>query len=33
MTSSQIGTIGMTFEFKYDVNVAVDAPPADQIAP
>ena len=33
VTTSQIGTVGMTFEFKYDVSVSVDAPPADQIAP
>jgi hypothetical protein len=32
MTSSQFGTIGMSFDFKYDITVNVDAPPADQIA-
>jgi hypothetical protein len=33
MTSSQFGTIGMSFDLKYDVNVSVEAPPVDQIAP
>ena len=33
MTSSQFGTIGITFDLKYDVTVSVEAPPADQIAP
>ncbi len=33
ITSPDIGTIGMTFELKYDVSVSVDAPPADQVAP
>lgn len=33
VTSTEIGTIGMTFDFKYDVSVSVEAPPADQIAP
>jgi hypothetical protein len=33
VASAEIGTIGMTFELKYDVAVSVDAPPADQIAP
>jgi hypothetical protein len=33
VTSTEVGTVGMTFEFKYDVPVAVDAPAADQIAP
>jgi hypothetical protein len=33
MTSSQFGTIGMTFELKYDGSVTVQAPPADQVAP
>jgi hypothetical protein len=27
------GTFGATFDFKYDGSVAVEAPPADQIAP
>ena len=33
VTSTEIGTVGMTFELKYDVPVAVDVPAADQIAP
>ena len=33
VTTPDTGTIGMTFDFKYDVNVSVEAPPADQIAP
>lgn len=33
VTSAETGTIGLTFEFKYDVSVSVDAPPADQVAP
>ncbi len=33
VTMAEIGTVGATFEFKYGVTVAVDAPPADQIAP
>lgn len=33
ITSPEIGTIGMTFDFKYDTSVSVEAPPADQIAP
>lgn len=33
MTSSQFGTIGMTFDLKYDGAVSVEAPPADQVAP
>jgi hypothetical protein len=32
-TSSEMGTVGTTFEFKYGVSVSVEAPPADQIAP
>ena len=31
--SPEVGTVGMTFEFRYGVSVSVDAPPADQIAP
>jgi hypothetical protein len=33
VTTPQTGTVGVTFEFKYDVSVSVDAPPADQVAP
>jgi hypothetical protein len=33
MTSSQFGTVGMTFDFKYDAPVTVEAPPADQVSP
>jgi hypothetical protein len=33
VTSTEIGTVGMTFDFKYDVAVNVEAPAADQIAP
>jgi hypothetical protein len=33
MTSSQFGTIGMSFDLKYDGAVSVEAPPADQVAP
>ena len=31
--SPEVGTVGMTFDFRYGVSVSVDAPPADQIAP
>lgn len=33
VTSPEIGTVGMTFEFRYGGSVSVEAPPADQIAP
>lgn len=33
IASPEIGTIGMTMEFRYGVSVSVDAPPADQVAP
>ena len=33
VTTPEMGTFGLTLELKYDVSVAVDAPPADQIAP
>lgn len=33
VTTPQTGTVGMVFDFKYDVTVSVEAPPADQIAP
>ncbi len=33
VTSSDMGTVGTTFEFKYGVSVSVEAPPADQIVP
>ncbi len=33
LTEPSMGTVGMTFELKYGVSVAVEAPPADQIAP
>jgi hypothetical protein len=32
-TSTELGTVGMTLELKYDVGVSVQAPPADQVAP
>ena len=32
-TTAEMGTFGLTLEIKYDVGVAVEAPPADQIAP
>ena len=32
-TSSEMGTFGMTLELRYDVDVSVAAPPADQVAP
>jgi hypothetical protein len=31
VTSPEIGTVGATFDFKYDVPVDVTAPPADQV--
>lgn len=31
VTSSQFGTVGATFDLKYDVPVDVSAPPADQV--
>jgi hypothetical protein len=31
VTTPQLGTFSMTMELKYDVSVAVDAPPADQV--
>ena len=31
VTSPEAGTIGATFDFKYDVTVDVSAPPADQV--
>jgi hypothetical protein len=31
VTSPETGTIGATFDFKYDVTVDVNAPPADQV--
>jgi hypothetical protein len=31
--SPEMGTVGMTIEFRYGVSVSVEAPPADQIAP
>jgi hypothetical protein len=31
VTSPESGTIGATFDFKYDVSVNVSAPPADQV--
>jgi hypothetical protein len=31
VTSPETGTIGATFDFKYDVTVDVSAPPADQV--
>lgn len=31
VTSVDIGTVGMTFQFTYDTSVSVDAPPADQV--
>lgn len=31
VTEPSMGTVGMTFEFKYGVTVSVEAPPADQI--
>jgi hypothetical protein len=33
VTTPTTGTIGATFDLKYDVTVSVEAPPADQIAP
>ena len=33
VTTPEMGTFGLTLELKYDVAVAVEAPPADQIAP
>ena len=33
VTTPEMGTFGLTLELKYDVPVAVEAPPADQIAP
>ena len=33
VASPDIGTIGMTLEFRYGASISVDAPPADQIAP
>jgi hypothetical protein len=33
VASPDQGTFGATFELKYDTQVSVDAPPADQIAP
>jgi hypothetical protein len=33
VASAEIGTIGMTFDLKYDVAVSVEAPSANQIAP
>ena len=33
VTAPEIGTVGMTFDFKYGGSVSVDAPPADQVAP
>lgn len=33
VTTAETGTVGITLEFKYDVTVSVEAPPADQIAP
>lgn len=33
VTAPDIGTVGMTFDFKYNVTVSVEAPPADQIVP
>jgi hypothetical protein len=32
-TTSEMGTFGLTLDIKYDVVVAAEAPPADQIAP
>ncbi|HEX5825365.1 MAG TPA: hypothetical protein VFY18_12985 [Candidatus Limnocylindrales bacterium] len=31
MTTTEMGTFGLTLDFKYDIPVTVDAPPADQI--
>ena len=31
VTSPETGTVGATFDFKYDVTVDVSAPPADQV--
>ena len=31
VTSPESGTVGATFDFKYDVTVNVSAPPADQV--
>jgi hypothetical protein len=33
VASPEMGTIGMTLEFRYGRTVSVEAPPADQIAP
>jgi hypothetical protein len=33
IVSPSLGTIGMTFDIKYDVSVGITAPSADQIAP
>jgi hypothetical protein len=33
IASPTIGTLGMTFDIRYDVSVGVSAPPADQILP
>ena len=30
-TTVDMGTFGATFEFNYDMNVSIDAPPADQV--
>jgi hypothetical protein len=32
-SSSEMGSFGMTVELRYDVDVSVAAPPADQVAP
>ena len=32
-TTTEMGTFGMTLDLRYDVDVSVAAPPADQIAP
>ena len=31
VTTTDMGTFGLTFELNYDVSVSVDAPPADQV--
>jgi hypothetical protein len=31
VTTTDMGTFGMTFDLTYDVSVSVDAPPADQV--
>ena len=33
VASTEMGTIGMTFDFKYDVDVSVSAPAAEDVAP